>query len=317
MHININDLILGGGAAGLILGNIFNESLIIDKNPLGQLNTPFIPGPRIFKNDKLTLKFLKKFTSIKNIDINPIFIGYIDQNNEEINILSQSFKEEYSFITRGTRKVEKSFLSSGESVIETLSDGSENFYQKVFVELFDNCKNRIIEDNVLNINSKSKIVTTKLNDMFSYSNCYSTLNMKIFLKLIDLDEDTFKLETNKKHFVQCEYTNKNDVELAKKYSYVYSINNLYTRKTFFKDYIVYELTDAAVLHYSTLTENFQKDFLISTCDGNFTINKIFNLPFQITQSIDVNMIHNVNLIGRYAQWNHNVKANEIINKFYE
>ena len=41
--------ILGGGPAGLIAAYYLKDYTLIDKNPLGQLNLPFIPGPRLLQ----------------------------------------------------------------------------------------------------------------------------------------------------------------------------------------------------------------------------------------------------------------------------
>jgi thioredoxin reductase len=52
--------ILGGGPAGLIAAYYFKDYKIIDKNPLGQLNIPFIPGPRLLQYTKNMDSFMKE-----------------------------------------------------------------------------------------------------------------------------------------------------------------------------------------------------------------------------------------------------------------
>lgn len=318
-------VILGGGVAGLVIANILPNSIVIDKNPLGQLNTPFIPGPRVFKQNETVKNFLNLFyKDYKEVVEHAIKIGYIDEGTilEEA---TDDFKVKYSMITRGTTKVEASFLSSGENTINILSDGTEHFYNKVFQNLTDNVKDRIVYDEVESISSKKKLITLKSGQEISYTKCYSTLNLKILLKLLALEPTDLNLSTKPKHFVQCEYSNEKDLENANKFHYMYSTNGLWTRKTYFKDYIVYELSDEAVKQYNTYKlcsnvteeeiEKSQKDFLISVCDSNFVLNKIFNLPFQITKSMDIRNIQGIELVGRYAQWNHSIKANEVIEKF--
>lgn len=312
--IKIKNLILGGGATGLILGTLLKDSLIVDKNPLGQLNTPFIPGPRIFKHSDTVKHFIDKYTSQQNSSLNSIKIGYIDHLNNVVN-LSEDFKESYSLITRNTKKVEKSFLSSGESNIDVISDGTEEFYNKVFIELHSTLKDQVKNDTVDIIDTSKKVVHLISGEIIEYENCYSTLNLNILLKLLGLNSDTFKLTTTPKHFVQCEYTNSEDIENSKTYHYMYSTNNLYTRKTYFKNYIVFELTQQAVNEYEKTGIDLQKDFLMSVCNSNFVLRKIFNLPFQIEQSINVKNIQDIHLVGRYAQWNHKIKANEVIEQF--
>lgn len=309
----IKTVILGGGAAGLILGTLLKNSIVIDKNPMGQLNTPFIPGPRIFKYSKHVLDFLKKYSDI-DFKIKTINIGYIDKFNKEVN-LTDEFKKEYSLITRNINIVEKSFLSSGETSIDIFSNGDDSFYSNIFNNLFHKIENRIIKDSVEKIDTKNNLIYLLSGEVIEYDECISTLNLNILLKLIGLKENTFNLSTSFKHFVQCEYVNTNDIENRKKYHYMYSTNGEYTRKTYFKDYIVYELTQSAVDKYNITKKELQKDFLMSICNSNFVLRNIFNLPFQIDQSIDINRIQGIHLCGRYAQWNHKIKANEIIEKF--
>lgn len=303
-----NNYILGGGPAGLIAAFYNPEFQIIDKNPMGQLNLPFVPGPRILKVDEYSKRFIDRlgieYTTKK------IRVGYSFNGIDVVSEADQKFKEEYSFITRGTTKIETSFLSSGENEIEVFaSENGDDLYYKVFAVLTDLLKDRIVGANVSSINTKNRTVGVEINDAkcdLMYDDIVSTLNINIMFKLLNLEP--LNLAASKKHFIQCEFTNPEDIENAKKYHYIYSCNRIYTRKTYFKDnfrnYIVYEFC-----------QPYEEILDVPSIQGNKVIKHINNIPIQINNSIDFRNIQGIDLVGRFAQWNHSIKANEIIAKY--
>lgn len=290
--------ILGGGVAGLISAFYLNDYVIIDQNPLGQLNLPFIPGPRIIKSNENSISFIKKLGI--EFQEKKVLVGYTENGHKLLDDLTDQFKKDYSLITRNTDKVESSFLSSSEKEITILTDGTDLFYNKVFEKCYELVADRIIKSKVISINTKSKTIQTD-NELMDYEHVISTLNLKILTKILNIDNEVINLNCLKKHFVQCSYDNDYDINIASKnYHYIYSTNKQYTRKTYFKDYIVYEMCE----------ENDS-----SHIESNKVINRICNVPIQIQNSLDIRNLHGIDLIGRYAQWNHSIKANEIINLY--
>lgn len=290
--------ILGGGVAGLIAGFYNRDYKIIDKNPLGQLNLPFIPGPRILKVDKYSEALLEDLQI--SHQKKTIQIGYSPDGIEIVDSADQSFKEKYSLITRGTTTIEDSFLSSGENQIEICYHPDHDLYMQLFKELQFGLDAQIIKANIAKIDTKQQQIILDDQTILPYTDVISTLNINIFFKLAGLKP--LDLKANPKHFVQCEYNNPIDIEAAKKYHYVYSTDGAYTRKTYFKDYLVYEMVNPL------------DDFFLSVND-NKIIKKINNIPIQIDNSINFNRIQNIEMVGRFAQWNHSIKANEIIKKY--
>lgn len=295
-----NNYILGGGPAGLIAAFYNPEFQIIDKNPMGQLNLPFVPGPRILKVDEYSKKFIERLHI--PYFIKTIHVGYSHDGKNVVDEADRQFKQNYSQITRGTTKIEDSFLSSGENKIEVFaSENGDDLYYKVFAILTDLLKDRIIGANVSDINTKDRLIGLDRTE-FLYDNVISTLNINIMFKLLGLQD--LGLVALKKHFVQCSYDNQHDIELAKKYHYIYSTDGIYTRKTYFKDYIVYEFVEP----YVEIAEN-------PTVHSNKVLKHINNIPIQINNSIDFRNVQGIELVGRFAQWNHSIKANEIIAKY--
>ncbi|MBC8388182.1 MAG: hypothetical protein ISS28_01175 [Candidatus Cloacimonetes bacterium] len=107
-----------------------------------------------------------------------------------------------------------------------------------------------------------------------------------------------KLKRKNKKYYQCNYKNEKDIKLKEKYMYVYSVDGIYTRKTYMSDYIVYETIN---------------DIKENEIDGNKIIrNK--NLPIQLQKSLNYKFYNDIYFIGRYAQWYHGIKLNEIIKR---
>jgi len=291
--------ILGGGPAGLIAAFYNPDYQIIDKNPMGQLNLPFVPGPRILKVDEFSRDFIERLHMEYTTKF--IYVGYSPDGIIVENEASQEFKENYSQITRGTTKIEDSFLSSGENEIEIfVSENGDDLYYKVFAILTNLLKDRIIPKNVEFLNTKRQVlgwegITTP------YKELISTLNINILTKLLGLEP--LNLVALKKHFVQCSYDTPRDIENSKKFHYIYSTDGHYTRKTYFKDYIVYEMVNPV------------KEDSIVAIHGNNVMKVLNNIPIQINNSIDFRNIQGIELVGRFAQWNHSIKANEIIAKY--
>lgn len=303
--------VIGGGVAGLLV-SLIKGYTIIDKNPLGQLNLPFIPGPRILKKDKYVEKLLNDLNIEYHSEIQKIGYKY---ENQILKDLSYEYALKYSIITRKTNKVEKSFMSSGENEIEILTDGSEDFYSTVFQKIFNLQKDNIIFENITKIDTVEKNLFFENGENIKYDNLISTINFNIFTELACLPLKITQ-KPNFKHFYKCEYVNPEDIELSKKYSYIYSINGKWTRKTYFKDYIVYEVTDTFNEYLKEMKEAL--NFVNSSFEiENNTIIKNISAPLQLESSIGINNIANIKMLGRYAEWNHKIKANEILKKLYE
>lgn len=300
-------LILGGGPAGLLAGMVHIDHKIIDMNPMGQLNLPFIPGPRILKRDHLIEQLLDELGI--NYEIHTIKIRFEDEEGYKTSI-TDGFKREYSQITRGTTLVESSFLSGGASEIEILSDGTDDFYKKVFEKVHEYVKDQIMPYKVTAIDIKKRILKLENSEgskLIPFEKVISTLSLKVFLKLAGYPDNLINFETKNKHFIQCKYRASAERESLLDYAYTYAINGNWTRCTNFNDYLVYEMTDKWVEREWNKAEIKPKMF-----EGHEIITTQFNIPIQIQNSIDIQNIGGIEMLGRFAQWNHKIKANEIL-----
>ena len=320
----IKNYILGAGPAGLIAAYYLKDYTVIDKNPLGQLNLPFIPGPRLLQANDNMILFVKEIFPKSEIKIEIASIGY-HINNEVVDMPTEEFKQKYSETTRGESSKEVSHLSGGMTEIKhiEIDNYGEDSYKIFFTRLLEIIKERnqikdfkvskifpdknIIEfdDGGCNCKGREKYKQTR------YGNLISTLNLNILMKLCHdvekhIHSSNINLETKTKCFYQVEYGFNIDKAIEKNhpsimYDYVYSINTEWTRQTFFRNYIVYESVSPIL--------NCLKDKKI--------INKFEGMPLQIVKSLDIDNICDIKMLGRFAQWSHKMKANEVLDRVKE
>ena len=306
--------ILGAGPAGLIAAYYNEDYKVVDEKPLGQLNMPFIPGPRLLQSNQNMKWFVKEIANDLELKIEKCVIGYHEKEGV-YDSPDENFKKKYSMRTRGNEG-EGSHLSEGKTEIMHCEVGElgEDSYKEIFTRLLKIIEERgqLIKTSVKSINTSSKTIEFTNGVTDSYDEIISTLNINILRKIcsnVDTEctELGFNFETTKKSFYKCSYGYTIPEAMDSKhpsltYDYIYSIHADWTRCTFFKDYIVYEST-----------EPIEGDEI----EGNKIEMKFENLPIQIKQSYRINEICGIVLLGRFAEWNHKIKANEVLDKVKE
>lgn len=305
------NLIIGCGSAGLVSLFYLDQFIAIDNNPFGELSYKYQLGPRLLQKDPLTLRFIedviRKSSSSYKIKVESTRIGYQYDGfeNDIYDYATEQFKKQYSKITRNKSEYEKSFLSESKSFIENYvlydcENKIEDSYKRVFELVYSIVKDRVVDTKVINID-KDFIVELEDQQKQHFNSIISTIPFPKLLSLFGISEEN-KYETIKKNFYICSYDNENERNISKRYSYVYSINRKYTRKTYFKDYITYESV---------------KKINSKHIDKNKIIFSILDLPIQIKNSSSMNKFNNITLIGRYAQWNHSIKLQDVIKRVLE
>tara|TARA_R110001592_G_scaffold164855_2_gene398995 strand:+ start:216 stop:1166 length:951 start_codon:yes stop_codon:yes gene_type:complete len=306
--------ILGAGPAGLIAAYYNKDYKVIDEKPLGQLNMPFIPGPRLLQSNQNMKWFAKDIMNDLELKVEHCVIGYHDKDGV-YDSPDDHFKKQYSLKTRG-RSSEGSHLSEGRTEIAHIEFGDlgEDSYKELFTRLL-----KIIEDRGQLIRTSVKSIDTDKSQLelvngssSEYGNIINTLNLNILRKICPQVESEcvkYKLDlsTSKKSFYKCEYGFTIDEAMKSGhpstfYDYIYSIDADWTRCTYFRDYMVYESV-----------EPIEGDSI----QGNKIDMKFENIPIQITNSEDVESMCGIRMLGRFAQWLHKVKANEVLDKVKE
>ena len=304
-----NNYIIGAGPAGLIAAYYMKDYKVIDKSPLGQLRAPFIPGPRLLQATPNMETLIKELFPDWWINIQTAKVGYLE-NEVTTDIPSKGFKSKYVEKTRGTSAIEGSHLSEGKNEIDHIELGamSQESYAKVFNRLLEIIKERgqLIEKHIENIDIGNKTITFAGdgNDVgltTFYDKIVSTINLNILSKLApEMDIDLTELTTKGKSFYKTDYGSSESMSKpAYKHSYVYSADTEWTRKTYFDSYIVYESVEPIAS---------------KTIEGNNVEMKFENLPIQIVKSKNIDSVNGIKMLGRFAQWNHKIKANEALDR---
>ena len=309
-----NNYILGAGPAGLIAAYYNENYKVIDEKPLGQLNMPFIPGPRLLQSTQNMKWFIKTIIPKEELKIVHAIIGY-HQVNGVYDTPDDNFKKQYSLRTRG-KKSEGSHLSEGKTEIAHIEFGDygEDSYKEFFVRLLKIIEDRgqLIKTSVKSINTKDKIIYFTNGKSKEYSDIISTLNLNLLKKLsdnINAECKKYKLDlsTSTKCFYKCEYGFSIQHALdtghpSTFYDYVYSISADWTRCTYFRDYIVYE--SVKPIEGNSIQEN--------KIDMKFE-----NIPLQLKYNENIDEMCGIKMLGRFAQWSHKMKANEVLDRVKE
>jgi len=325
--ISLETVVLGAGVAGLVAGFYEKNSTIIGMKPLGQLDLPFTPGPRLIQYNLHTARFVKDvMMGSENSSYTAVTkkakIGY-EENGIVSDIYSDEFKEKYSELTRGKNRTKtSSYMSEGrESVrhivfVDQNGEEVEESYKFLFKEVLRQLRinNALIEQKVIAIDVTNNTVETE-HYIYKYKKLISTLHIDIFRKLLihnshlnhvlDMMYMTNKFDLKNKNFWKCTH-NKQDLYLKKSYDYIYSVDGIHSRRTFFKDYVVLEVLDKNIAE-SLIGREIQL--------------QINDVPLQMKYSFeDIHTLlaapSNIEFIGRYAEWNHKIKLNEVLNKVY-
>jgi len=301
-----NNYIIGAGPAGLIAAYYMPDYKVIDKSPLGQLRAPFIPGPRLLQSTPNMKALIKEIFPDWYLTIQTAKVGY-SENGKATDVPSKEFKSKYVEKTRGTKSIEGSHLSEGKNEIEHVELGvhGEESYAKVFNRLLEIIKLRgqLIEKHIENIDIENKTITFAGEDgdiglTNFYDKIVSTINLNILSKLApEMDIDVSELKTKGKSFYKADYSGYHGTRYT--HSYVYSADSEWTRKTYFDNYVVYESVEPITSE---------------TIEGNNVEMKFENLPIQIVKSKNIDSVNEIKMLGRFAQWNHKIKANEALDR---
>ncbi len=291
--------IIGGGISGLI-ASIYNENhTIITENIGGQFGTSGL-GPRILEVNQNSLNFINDL-GIKDYKIKSAKIGY-KINGILVDNISNQMRLQYYLKSRKIKncdKVPDSIMSDGKNIID--------YYDLNWKEVLQKAKeNSNIIDNskITSIDTKNKIINyLNISDRKKYSVEYeeliSTIPAPVFYKLSNL-KPKLDFRYSKKYFI---VVNSKNIEMGN-YDYVYFPE---TKYDFHRITKINE--NRASIEYTTNN--------LSLSMGNFICKiaiNIFSIPIGQIISGEVNEIEGVKFLGRFAEWNHSVKIDDVVEK---
>jgi|10_taG_2_1085330.scaffolds.fasta_scaffold00135_25 hypothetical protein len=304
--------ILGGGVAGITFAYLNPTFKFFDRNPMGQLNSKYSLGPRLITLDDQTVDFFRKHGAGLGFPIQIISmakVGYYDGVDVSATA-DEKFKRYYSLKTRGKKEYESTFLSAGETEIGhiTFDDLGEHSYLGLFSRMLNVCRDRgqIIDKNVSHVDMQLRIITDEDGKRYSYWKLVNTLNLKVFQQMIDELLFGCDMKVEPKSFYVTERGENYLLDQMRKagYSYVYSTCNSFDRVSFFDDYNVFERRVA----FDKIDDPFM---------GCAVLKSFENIPIQIVNSIDMKRVNHIRNLGRYAQWKHGVKFNDVLKEAHD
>lgn len=288
----MQNYVLGGGHTGLIAGFLTGFTVIAPSIG-GSMESSFPLGPRILHNDEYGEYLLDK---LRIRTLPKIFkIGYY-YKGEMHETMSEEMQQQYFNKTRGKGTPFASVMSGGKNFIS----GWDMNEIKLLDKLKEKCN--IIEDPIERVYLDIKHIVTG-HRIFQYDNMINTLNIGTFAKLVSLPY-RIELQSHPTTFVQIYCP----TEEFQGFDYIYLVDEEtpFHRITKIKEgKAVLELRGALSLKkIDEMKERFP------------TLEYKIVQGCQIVNSQNISSLEGIPMIGRYAQWNHSVKANDVIREVF-
>lgn len=285
------NFILGGGITGLILGNILEDHIVIADRVGGQLNSGFKLGPRILKYTPIVDLFLKKIgieAEPKNFTIGYYHKGYLT------NCLSEEMRQIYFKKTRGAEfPILESSMSDGESLIY----GWDMIEIELVKVLAERIKDRIYSGYITYIDTKEKHLWDNDFIAINYDNLISTIDSDI------LFNEILRVQTQ--------------IEFEKRMVYYYKILTPFDLSYDF----IYVVDSPAVNRITKIDAKYcciesnhdisEKNKIVGS-----RIDESASIESQIKSQLYLKEVNGIILAGRYAEYAHNVRAHNIIERFW-
>jgi len=306
MPINV---ILGSGISGLIASQFVNNPLIISKGESSFAEK--INVPQIIHYSASTYQFLRRFFSKKELTTKSYKVGYFWNGKTHSKCPAQLVLSYY----RKSRNIENDVKYSIEmKEASTVMTGRKSIF-KGFTVTIQQLAERIYNDihwtndivwgNVVKIDTKKNAVyfrtSTGMRTIF-YNNLISTIPANIFFKLAG-----FNLIAR-----QFKYA---DITILKLPRESDVFGNLLSQLGY--DYIYFPSEEfpfyrANFLHPGWIVYEFsQPQRTLTTC------NAIRNAQMTNDVEVEFKMPANTYALGRFAEWKHEVKVNETIDRAQE
>jgi hypothetical protein len=281
--------ILGAGIAGLIMQEILKDEgyTILTDSVGGQMKTQFPLGPRILHYSAKVNDFLLSI----GIKENPreFKIGYF-ANDQLTNQITPDQKADYYFKTRGNVKVNTTTMSEGKNIIVGWDINNINLVDVLYQRNKENIK-------VLNINNVCP-TNNIINNTLEYTDLISTLPLNVLQGLMSDDRFKYPCITRDVYFHYVKYDKSNYLFAGNDYDYVYNVD--------------------PEEDISRVTKLNKQEYI-------YEANKLVSNPYlvshikaktQIANELKLTEYEGIKLVGRYAQFDHSVKSNNIIEKYW-
>jgi hypothetical protein len=292
-------VILGAGLSGLTLATCFKNNsamipVLFSKDYGGQMKSPFPLGPRILHNSSNKVIEFLDYLGIKDKP-RDFKIGYY-KSCQIKGEATERERIEYILKTRGNSNIIESSMSAKASTINGWDMNEINLLNKMLVKI--KIVKRPIHRELID-----GLIRMGGNDI------YSTIDYFDLAKMLSgrpYRRASIAKEKDESFVEQCFYCIKVDDDSFKGYDYIYNLDPEDSVKRMTK--FIYEGETYCIY------ESMRPESLLNEMSHTF---RPIKKQIQIVQNLNVNNIKGVTLVGRYAQVDHSVRIDTIINKYWE
>lgn len=300
--------IIGGGISGLIFSFFNPEYKIISSNVGGQMTNKISFGPRILQENpynKYLLECLKINAVVKTMKIGYFYNGSLHDR------CPLSLKELYYTKSRNIisadEKIPESIMSEGKNTI----DYYDVDFKQIVKALYE--KVSFIKSNVLKIND-GKIFLDDLKTFIEYKHIISTIQAPAFFRMFSKPKFMYVCKNLKYLSKEFIIVPSAEIDIGS-YDYVYFPEMKYNfhRVTKFNSSfnnsmnIVEYVNSIYSSGYNKV--NTKKEWKRIIARDYMEIGQI--------QSGEIPTIPAVMFLGRYAEWNHSIKTQDVVKKSIE
>lgn len=287
-------LVLGGGISGLAWAFYHPDYVVVGENFGGQMGFRFELGARYLHKTAATQRFLddlKLKSKTKTVQI-----GYLI-DSKIVRKPSQDFRKEYYMKSRRTKNLmgfDKSIMTGNRSTFKAFDISFETILRELKKVL--TARGQLIEDRIIQIDYINQYIYG-VDGVYRYDKLVSTINLKTFLRLCNMSPAADKLRAL--DITYCVIKGKHMDLKGHDYVYIADPKVPFHRISQKDGYQVLEIADR--VDRKDLRKMFK-----GYADG-------VTIPMSQLSSKGVIMrLPGVRHLGRYAQWNHFVKADAVI-----
>ena len=281
---NMEEIVLGAGLAGLVIGYI-KDIPVIGKEIGGQAANEVNLGPRILDANYNSVRFLNRLYKKDMVEEVEVFNPTYFFNGTFHNELNDDMRSKYFNKTRGTYKFTPSSMSGGNTQLLGWDMQKIGLVKKLKEAV------NFRQEEVFQVDHKRLIVNGK-----EYKSIINTIPLPIFLRLCGLPALDLKAKQTNFAITKSSFD--------KDYSYIYivdeelpfhRITNIGNNKHVFESHTAFD--NKNIECFGKLFE-IEKEICIRDC--------------QIINNYDFRKIGNIELEGRYARWTQAIKISSII-----
>lgn len=331
----MTDYILGGGLAGMIWGACHPGSIVVEKGALGGMVNNNL-GPMMIHWTPYTEEFVESLGM--DVKLKEVMVGYTYGLDSPRTVQPPGFKEEYIAhsrkvpISEVAQNGHKSMMNSSKKSFLAIELNMQDFVNMMHAKILED-GGGIMKAEVTNITHRSTSIFTTTKRCFEnkleYDSLVSTLPMYVMKRLIyrgwDSESNTcfpqwseMKDYIMHKVFVSIKGPDANYIrDRFRGLDFIYTVPREKSATGNFLTRIIPYAGDNPVLEFTMPID--EEDYLmfLGTLEDelrfrkiDFTVTELKNS--MIRKNIGLKECRGVKMVGRYAQWDHDIRLHNVI-----